>query len=306
MPAGLANVKLGWKVADFIAENASKEDSETLGPDARGFRRFRVLASAREKSLDDVVVYFRENQVMLIAATATRPIDDAGSWSRFVAEIAAEFGAGDTEAIPADRPKMLQSFSLGEKGKALKLREFVAWETPTAEIAALWLEDAWAKKRTYVLTLSRTATSAEPLMSPRESLELTGLFIAEKMFFGEYNSYSTDLFSANFLPEPGGVWVYGFCNEFPVGEIAGIRGHDGKRSHTLHPAVVKDAGDKERLAALADPCAKLKALGLADRFQVTPHGFTGFAIANLDADGDLEVWSIDQRKNLERVRSDSP
>lgn len=61
--SSLAGVKLGWRATDFIGEHAAKEETETLGPDARGFRRFRVLPSARPKELDDVVVYFRDNQV---------------------------------------------------------------------------------------------------------------------------------------------------------------------------------------------------------------------------------------------------
>lgn len=155
--SSLAGVKLVWRVADFVGEHAAKEETETLGPDARGFRRFRVLPSARPKELDDIVVYFRENQVMLVAATETRPIDDVGSWSRLVAALSSQFGDVDTGRVPADRPTMLQAFTLGEKGKPLKMREFVAWNTPDGEVGALWLEDAWGKKRTYVLTLSRVS-----------------------------------------------------------------------------------------------------------------------------------------------------
>ena len=161
-PERLAGVNVRWRVAEFIAEHASKEESEALGPDARGYRRFRVLPSARPKSLDDVVVYFKENRVMLVAATQTRAIDDAGSWSQLVAHLADSLGPASFLTY-ADRAKMLQSFALGEKGKALKLREVAEWHTDTADVGALWLEDTWAKKRTYVLTVLNRAPAASML-----------------------------------------------------------------------------------------------------------------------------------------------
>ena len=54
--------------------------------------------------------------------------------------------------------------------------------------------------------------------------------------------------------------------------------------------------------SVKDPCG---ALGpLADTFKVTPMGFHLFAVANLDEDPELDVWSIDQGSKLEHLTKD--
>src|SRR5437868_7107465 len=50
---------------------------------------------------------------------------------------------------------------------------------------------------------------------------LAGIFTAEKAFFGEYNTYSTDLVSVNWIPDGSPVYIYGFTQSFPA-SVAGI------------------------------------------------------------------------------------
>ena len=102
------------------------------------------------------------------------------------------------------------------------------------------------------------------------------------------------------------MFVYGFCNLDKVPEtLEGLRDFDRLRSHTNHPGVLALGGySNARSAALGDPCDRLKELGLLDRFRVTTASWQAVAVGNLDEDPDLEVWSVDQHKNLERVARD--
>src|SRR3954467_5075932 len=57
---------------------------------------------------------------------------------------------------------------------------------------------------------------------------LAGIFTAEKAFFGEYNPYSSDLISVNWVPDGSPVYIYGFNITFPA-SVAGISSYDGTR-----------------------------------------------------------------------------
>lgn len=127
---------------------------------------------------------------------------------------------------------------------------------------------------------------------------LSGLFSAEKAFFGEYMTYGTDLNGVNWRPDGTPLFVYGFCNEYPDPDVPGINEWKPERNHTAHPDVLGFPVD------IGDPCTALAALELAKKFVVDGQRFTAFAVANLDDDPDLEVWSIDQVKFLTRLSAD--
>lgn len=112
-------------------------------------------------------------------------------------------------------------------------------------------------------------------------------------------------------------YVYGFCNiDKSPEELERLERdrryfggrYDPHRSHTAHAAVVASGGNfsTANLGWLGgeDPCAVLSRLGLADRFHVRPTRFTGFALGNADGDSDLDVWSIDDAKQIEHVLRD--
>src|SRR5688572_15081914 len=66
---------------------------------------------------------------------------------------------------------------------------------------------------------------------------LSGVFTAEKAFFGEYNTYGTDLISVNWQPDGTPLYLYGFGQDFPTGTVAGITGYAGSRNKTNNSAV---------------------------------------------------------------------
>lgn len=135
---------------------------------------------------------------------------------------------------------------------------------------------------------------------------LSGLFTAETAFFGEYNTFSTDLMSVIWSPDGTPRYMYGFCSVFPASAVAGITGHDGKRNNTAHPGVI---GKPARFSAdhtkrLGDPCTILRHLGFEKDFAATGVSFKAFAIGNIDGDPDLDVWSIDNTRKLVNLKSD--
>ena len=201
-----------------------------------------------------------------------------------------------------------------------------------------WIE-AWPGDLYSFKLLSRGASVALPSEATTEALtdtavnpdearlSLQALFNAEKAFFGEYNTYGTDLLSVNWQPEGTPSYLYGFCNRFPVKMPDAAKQRmqelmpdavkqrmqelslplwDSTRSTTAASSLVSlNRYSSARTKTLGDPCAKLKGLGIDSQFTATASGFKAFAIANLDGDPDLDVWSIDQAKNLVHVKVDS-
>jgi hypothetical protein len=138
---------------------------------------------------------------------------------------------------------------------------------------------------------------------------LRGLFTSEKAFFGEYNVFGSDLVSISWIPDGTPTYLYGSCSQYPTTGIPGIPGYDGRRNNTWLPSVRSRSGSPpaysdEKTAAIGDPCAALRKLGLEKDMAVTANGFLLFAIGNLDRDADLDVWTIDNNRQLKHVRSD--
>ena len=101
--------------------------------------------------------------------------------------------------------------------------------------------------------------------------------------------------------------MYGFCNlENPPTEIPGISGAiDPLRTHTNHPEAVALGGYSTRhTEPLGNPCDRLRERGLLDRVKVNVHEWQAVAVGNLDDDPDLEIWTIDNYKNLSRLAED--
>lgn len=87
--------------------------------------------------------------------------------------------------------------------------------------------------------------------------------------------------------------------------IAGITDYDRLRSHTNHPFMVGLGGySTARTASLGDPCDRLAERGLLDKVRVTQQSWQAVAVGNIDDDPDLEIWTIDERKTLERLVAD--
>lgn len=123
---------------------------------------------------------------------------------------------------------------------------------------------------------------------------LGGIYVAEKTFFGEYGTYSSDLLSLNWTPgeRVGRGFVFGFCNDHPT-TITGISNYDGRRRTTNEPTIVAKIGiANSRVSVLGDPCASMSP-ELTARFHATGQAHRAFAATNRDEDADLEIWSID-------------
>ena len=142
----------------------------------------------------------------------------------------------------------------------------------------------------------------EPSVVPEEArTNLGGIYTAEKAFFGEYGTYSSDLHSLNWTPSEriGSGWfgttvgfAFGFCSVFPT-TLDAIRQYDGTRRTSNDPTVLAAIEHPDpRVRVLGDPCATMSP-ELAARFSATGQAHRAFAAANLDEDADLEIWSID-------------
>lgn len=128
---------------------------------------------------------------------------------------------------------------------------------------------------------------------------LTGIYVAEKAFFGEYGTYATDLESVAWKPDAKRAlgFVYGFCNEHPQ-DITGISDYDGARRTSTLPSIAGGrAGvpSSPRALELGDPCLSMTA-DLRARFAAAGMSHRAYAARNLDADGALEIWSINEIK----------
>lgn len=138
---------------------------------------------------------------------------------------------------------------------------------------------------------------------------LSGLFTAQKAFFGEYNVYTTDLVSLQWVPDGTPIYAYGFAA--PSGALSDPRlpDHDPTRRTTI------DA----RVAGSAYGTAKMKTLGgralteadfqtLMPTATATSSAFVAIAIGDIDSDGSgdeqLDVWTIDQSRSLTVVSND--
>src|SRR5256885_12636669 len=60
---------------------------------------------------------------------------------------------------------------------------------------------------------------------------LSGIFTAEKAFFGEYNTYGTDLISVNWQPDGTPLYIYGFNGQSYPGTVAGIPSYAGAQNN---------------------------------------------------------------------------
>lgn len=131
---------------------------------------------------------------------------------------------------------------------------------------------------------------------------LSGVFTAEKAFYGEYDSYSTDLETVNWWPDGSPVYLYGFAaashdQEDELRKV--IPGYDPNRASTDYPAVIGQTPrySVTRMAGLVRALLPPNAL-------LTQRAFTAAAIGNIDGDPTLDVWTIDESKHLVNLVND--
>lgn len=109
--------------------------------------------------------------------------------------------------------------------------------------------------------------------------------------------YTADLAALRWQPRDDPKFVYGFCRPFP----ALARARRGSNRDNGPPRMTSATN----VGGLGEPCALLERLGLADLFgPYGRQGFRAFAVANLDDDPELELWSIDHENTIEQLRAD--
>jgi type IV pilus assembly protein PilA len=134
---------------------------------------------------------------------------------------------------------------------------------------------------------------------------LSGIFTAEKAFFGEYNTYGSDLISVNWKPDGTPLYVYGFTVAYPAGSVSGITGYAGGRNTTVNPSVIGSpvAYNTAKMIDLGGgviPSSSLPTTALTGQL------FTAGAAGDVDTDASiqLDTWTIDQVKALNVVTND--
>jgi type IV pilus assembly protein PilA len=134
---------------------------------------------------------------------------------------------------------------------------------------------------------------------------LSGIFTAERAFFGEYDSYSTDLVSVNWMPDGTPFYLYGFAAASTDHEAelrAVIPGYDPNRASTDHPAVIGTQPPLYSTARMASQ-GLTRALLPADA-TLTASSFTAAAVGNIDGDATLDIWTMNEEKHLTNVLND--
>lgn len=138
---------------------------------------------------------------------------------------------------------------------------------------------------------------------------LSGLYTAEKAFFGEYDTYTTDLVTANWMPDGRPVYVYGFSQAGPRPTekiLSLIPGLDPTRRTTDDPRVVSPAGhaNYETTRMHQSNGLPLTAQSLPPDTHATKDEFLAGATGDIDNDGTQDVWTIDGRRMLVNVSDD--
>ncbi len=134
---------------------------------------------------------------------------------------------------------------------------------------------------------------------------LSGIFTAEKAFFGEYNTYGTDLISVNWQPDGSPLYIYGFTQTYPSGSVAGISVYNGANNSTEDSSVLGSPA-RYNTAKMKD----LAGTGLAGTNLPTTsldgQSFVAGAAGDVDTDAAvaLDTWTINNTKQLLVVAND--
>ena len=128
---------------------------------------------------------------------------------------------------------------------------------------------------------------------------LAGIFTAEKAFFGEYNTYSSDLISVNWIPDGSPVYIYGFTQSAPA-SVAGIAAstYDAARHDTMNANVITSG--KYNTAKCKDLAGAALANASLPTTILSGATFNAGAAGDIDTDPtvSLDNWTIDSTKQL--------
>jgi Tfp pilus assembly protein PilE len=133
---------------------------------------------------------------------------------------------------------------------------------------------------------------------------LRSLYTAEKSFYAEYGTYTSDLVSLGWTPSGSPHYVYGFYYTLEGGR-SGPAGHDPERSDTANQDVLAQGGynlDKT-VTKSGDP---LTGEDLPEDAEVTEKSFVAAAVGDIKEDsfGNVDLWTIDQDGNITNDEDD--
>lgn len=132
---------------------------------------------------------------------------------------------------------------------------------------------------------------------------LSGLFTAQKAFYGEYGFYTTDLKALNWEPDGTPLYLYGFAEAGPDRIPSGAQApadYDPERKDTSDPLVLNGGYSSAKMRDLTG--YPLAASGFPTDAVVSEDGehFVAAAIGDIDTDFpvSLDVWTIDEKRQL--------
>ena len=144
-------------------------------------------------------------------------------------------------------------------------------------------------------------------MQSEAKTNLSGLFTAEKAFFGEYNFYTSDLVALNWAPDGAPKYLYGFAYNGPddVRESETPSDYDDLRADTAVSDVV-DSGSYSTINMKTQDGDALDESFLPDESFVGRNEFKAAAVGDIRADsaGKLDIWTVDHYKMLSNVEND--
>jgi len=140
---------------------------------------------------------------------------------------------------------------------------------------------------------------------------LSGLFTAEKAFFGEYNTYSTDLLSVNWAPDGHPAYVYGFARPGPgltraKAQSFGLTDYDETRCDSANSKVMAKDSSYSTVKMRDLNGRALSGSDLPRETTASDIAFLAGAVGDIDPDStpSLDVWTIDNLKDLRNVNND--
>ena len=137
---------------------------------------------------------------------------------------------------------------------------------------------------------------------------LSSLYTAEKAFYADYGFYTSDLVALDWQPMGNPQYVYGFAYAGPDELRRDDRqpeDYDDARQDTLHEDVIAQGGFQTAKMVDAEGNA-LVPEDLPEDSWVEKDRFKAAAVADLsdDASGRLDVWTIDDQRNLQQIEND--
>ena len=128
---------------------------------------------------------------------------------------------------------------------------------------------------------------------------LSGIFTAEKAFFGEYNTYGTDLISVNWQPDGTPLYIYGFSGDSYPATVAGITSYNGAFNDTAQANVI-GSPNRYNTAKMKDLAGGTLVNASLPPSALDGQSFTAGAAGDIDTDPTIQLykWTINNTTQL--------